>query len=184
MAMAAISPAAAVSLIPMAFPSFINGFRSSLVITYTSGNAPASTMAISPTTSNPSEMGAIPGIRVNPVNSFTMMAANPTVITATTPLPKAPKPRIMAFSAFQSPKAMSPPISTMGSTFRRTIPTGNPATRPAATTPRGMVTMPHRMPLAMAGRSSSVRIPMATGMMNTTVAPSMDPVMTPPSMAA
>ena len=47
-----------------------------------------------------------------------------------------------------------------------------------------MAMMPQRIPFAMAGRSSSRRMPMATGMVNTTVAPSMEPVMTPPSPAA
>ena len=45
--------------------------------------------------------------------------------------------------------------------------------------PKGMATMPQRIPFAMAGRSSSSRIPIATGMVNTTVAPSMEPVITP-----
>ena len=44
--------------------------------------------------------------------------------------------------------------------------------------------MPQRIPCAMTGLSFSSRIPMATGMVNTTVAPSMEPVSTPPSMAA
>ena len=44
--------------------------------------------------------------------------------------------------------------------------------------------MPQRIPFAMTGLSFSSRIPMATGMVNTTVAPSMEPVSTPPSMAA
>ena len=61
---------------------------------------------------------------------------------------------------------------------------GNPAVRPPARTPRGTVTMPQRIPFAMTGLSFSSRIPMATGMVNTTVAPSMEPVSTPPSMAA
>ena len=114
----------------------------------------------------------------------TIAAAKPTVISATTPLPKAPKPRIMASSFFHSPRAISAPMNTIGIKFRRIIPTGNPATNPPTNTPTGMVTMPQRMPLAMAGRSSSESIPMATGMVNTMVAPSMEPVITPPSMAA
>ena len=61
---------------------------------------------------------------------------------------------------------------------------GNPAVRPPARTPSGMVTMPQRIPFAMTGLSFSSRIPIATGMVNTTVAPSMEPVSTPPSMAA
>ena len=60
----ATSPAAAVSLIPSHFPAAIKGRRKTFVITNISGNAPASTMAIAPTVSKPSETGAMPGMMV------------------------------------------------------------------------------------------------------------------------
>ena len=136
------------------------------------------------TVSKPSEMGAMPGMMTNPVSASTMAAASPTVTTATTSLPNTSKPLTMAFSARHSPRAISAPMMTMGIRLRSTIPMGNPAVRPPARTPSGMVTMPQRIPFAMTGLSFSSRIPIATGMVNTTVAPSMEPVSTPPSMAA
>ena len=72
----------------------------------------------------------------------------------------------------------------MGVRFLSTIMKGYPAARPPTSTPTGMVTTPQRIPFAMAGRSSGRRIPIATGIVNTTVAPSMEPVMTPPRRAA
>ena len=165
-------------------PAAISGFRSSFVITNTSGNAPARTIAMVPTVSKPSEMGAMPGMMTNPVSASTMAAASPTVTTATTSLPNTSKPLTMAFSARHSPRAISAAMMTMGIRLRSTIPMGNPAVRPPARTPSGMVTMPQRIPCAMTGLSFSSRIPIATGMVNTTVAPSMEPVSTPPSMAA
>ena len=121
---------------------------------------------------------------LSPVNPSTMAAASPTVTKVITALPNTAKPLTMAFSAFHRPNAITSPMITMGTKFRSTFPTGKPAVRPPARIPSGMVTMPHNIPFAMAGRSSSLRIPMATGMTNTMVAPSMDPVSTPPSIAA
>ncbi|MBQ4064998.1 MAG: phosphoribosylamine--glycine ligase [Clostridia bacterium] len=82
LARVAIKPPAAISLMPSRFPSSIRGLRRSVVSTWTSGNAPASTMAMAPTVANPSDRGAMPGIMANPVNSSTLAAPNPTVIKA------------------------------------------------------------------------------------------------------
>ena len=141
-------------------------------------------MAMAPTVWKPSEMGAIPGIRTKPVSSSTMAAPRPAVITATMILPNTAKPRIMASSARHSPRAIKAPIIRIGTRFLMTIRKGNPAARPPTSTPTGMVTTPQRIPFAMAGRSSGWRMPIATGIVKTTVAPSMEPVMTPPSRAA
>ena len=106
------------------------------------------------------------------------------VMTIITPLPKIPKPLIIPRSANTRPKAIRPPMITIGIKFRSTMPTGNPATRPPASRPTGMVTMPAKMPFAIAGLSSSFKIPIATGMVNTMVAPSILPQSTPPISAA
>ena len=129
-------------------------------------------------------MGAMPGMMTKPVRPSTMAAARPTVTTMTTAFPKTSKPRTIAPSARHRPRAMRAAMMTMGMRLRSTIPAGKPAVRPPARTPNGMVTMPQRIPFAITGRSSSRRIPMATGMVKTMVAPSMEPVSTPPSMAA
>ena len=141
-------------------------------------------MAMVPTVAKPSEMGAMPGMMAKPVRASTIAAARPMVTTITTAFPKISKPRTMAPSARHRPSAIRAAIITMGMRLRSTIPAGNPATSPPASTPSGMVTMPQRIPLAITGRSSSRRIPMATGMVNTMVAPSMEPVSTPPNIAA
>ena len=83
--------------------------------------APAKTMAMVPTVSKPSEMGANPGITANPVRAWMMAPESPTVTTATRIFPKAVKAATMAFSARQSPRAMSRAISTMGTRLRRTM---------------------------------------------------------------
>ncbi len=184
MARLAMSPAAAVSLMPSFRPRARRGLFSSFVSTSTRGKAPASTMAMVPTVRKPSEMGAMPGRMAKPVSPSTMARARPRVATAATALPNREKPRTMAPSARHSPRAMRAARMRMGVRFPRTIPRGQPAATPPTNTPRGMVTMPLRMPLAMAGRSSSRRMPMATGMVKTMVAPSMEPVMTPPRPAA
>ena len=184
LASVATSPAAAVSLMPSSFPRDSRGLFKSRVMTYTKGKAPASTMAMAPTVSKPSEMGARPGMSRKPVRLSTMAATSPTVTMATTILPNTVKAVTMAFSARQSPRAMSAAMNTMGMRLRSTMAAGNPAVRPPARMPRGMATMPHRIPLAMAGRSSCRSRPMATGMVKTTVAPSMEPVRMPPRPAA
>ena len=76
----ATSPPAAVSLTPSHFPRCIRGFRSSRVATYTRGKAPASTMAMVPTVSKPSEIGAIPGMMAKPVRLSKIAAANARVM--------------------------------------------------------------------------------------------------------
>ena len=180
----ATKPAAAVSLIPNQLPTAVRGFFNSFVITNTRGKAPARTMAMAPTVSNPSVIGAIPGRMAYPVSASRIAAANPRVMIMTTPLPNNSNPRIIHFSAFQSPKAIRAPMTTMGTIFRSTIISGKPATKPPTSTPAGMVTMPQRMPRAILDLSCSSRIPMATGMVKTMVAPSILPVITPPNNAA
>ena len=117
----AMSPAEAGSLMPKSLPRAIKGLFNTRVSTYTNGKAPAKTMAMVPTVSKPSEMGANPGITANPVRVWMMAPESPTVTTATRIFPKAVKAATMAFSARQSPRAMSRAMSTMGTRLRRTI---------------------------------------------------------------
>ena len=149
LARVAMRPAAAVSLTPSTLPSFKRGFRSTRVRANTSGNAPANTMAMAPTVWNATSTVSMPGISTKPVRLCTMAAARPTVIKAIMPLPKMPKPLIMAFSAFHRPSAISAPMSTMGIRLRSTITGENPATKPPTRIPTGMVTIPARIPFAM-----------------------------------
>ena len=148
LAKVATSPAAAMSFMPSTWPSFIRGVLNTLVMTYTSGNAPASTTAMSPTMATPSEMGFIPGMRVRGVSFWMMAAARPMVIIITMILPKTWKPFTIPLGRKASPRAMSTAKSAMGIRLRSTIPTGKPAARPPAKLPMGMVMTPASTPVA------------------------------------
>lgn len=58
------------------------------MIKCTRGKAPARVIAIAPTISIPSEIGAIPGITTKPVKASITIAAKLRVITITTPYQK------------------------------------------------------------------------------------------------
>ncbi|MPM70436.1 hypothetical protein SDC9_117391 [bioreactor metagenome] len=119
-----------------------------LVITNTNGNAPAKTIAISPTIAIPSCIGAIPGIITIPVNASTIAAARPNVITITTPFPKYVNPFIIAFSNFNNPSAITIANIIIGIKFLTTIISGNPATNPPTNAPTGIVIIPASIPVA------------------------------------
>ena len=184
MARVATIPAAATSFMPSRPPSFIRGFLNTLVMTYTRGKAPASTMAISPTMPMPSSMELRPGIIVRGVRASMMAAARPMVMMITIMRPKTWKPFTMPLGTKASPRAMSSAKSTMGSRLRSTIITGNPATRPPTKLPMGMVMTPASTPVARAGRSSALMMPRPTGMVKTMVGPSIAPTMRPPNWPA
>ena len=184
LARVATMPAAATSFMPSRPPSFIRGLRNTLVITYTRGKAPASTMAMSPTISTPSEMGFSPGIRVRGVSSWMMAAARPMVMMMTMILPNTWKPFTMPPGMRNSPRAMSTAMSTMGIRLRSTMLRGKSAARPPTKLPMGTVTTPASTPVARWGRSSAWMMPRPTGMVNTMVGPSMEPTISPPNWPA
>ena len=153
----------------------------------TAGKAPSSTMAMSPTVSRPS----VTGVSSHPAGMILMLSTcsktaimRPTVMMASRIFPNHSKPVVMALGKRHKPKAMSRAAVTMGMRLISTMPIGKPAIRPEINTPTGMVQMPARIPLARKPRSSFSMIPRETGIVNTTVAPIMEPSTRPDSCAA
>ena len=113
-----------------------------------------------------------------------MAAARPTVMTMMTNLPKTWKPFTIPLGIKARPNAMRTAMRTMGIRFFNTIIRGKPAAMPPTRPPMGMVMTPASTPLARNSWSSGRMMPRATGMVNTTVGPSMEPTIRPPNWPA
>ena len=184
LASVATNPAAAFSFIPNDSPSFVSGLFKTLVKNNTNGNAPANVIAILPTISIPSVIGAIPGITTIPVNVSIIDAANPIVITITTPFPKIVNPLVIFSGIFQRPKDINAEKIIIGSIFESTNSNENPAVNPPAKQPIGIVIIPANIPFAKYGLSSFSIIPSATGIVNTRVGPIIAPSISPANFPA
>ncbi len=90
----------------------------------------------------------MPGITTNPVNVSTIIAANPTVITITTPFPKTVNPLIIFSGIFQSPNANNADTIIIGTKFFTIITISKPASNPPTKQPNGIVIIPAKIPFA------------------------------------
>ena len=93
-------------------------------------------------------MGASPAMGAHAVRLSIKPKSNPRMEIAVISLPNTVKARMSSPSIFQSPSAMRAERIRMGMRFLRSMTIGNPSTIPPSRMPKGMVTIPQRMPLA------------------------------------
>ena len=141
-------PVTEASLTPILRPRAGRGLRSSRLTNAMRGKAPASRRAISPTVRSASSTGARREWIVKPVSFWIKPARSPATDRAVMHCPNTVNTRMVIRSQSHSPRAMRAAGRRVGSRFRSTFSRGMPAASPPARMPRGMVMMPHRMPLA------------------------------------